>query len=125
MLTAASLAFLNSMAVDPDAHGTMEYMSAALIWSDEWPNVESPDFPAVESNLMASYTSLLAYRASITCGKERQDLRPLWDQVVEHAPRWPGLRPERRGVDARRLLEVARRAMDTDLDADNLEGGGV
>jgi hypothetical protein len=125
MLTAASLAFLNSMAVDPDAHGTMEYMSAALIWSDEWPNVESPDFPAVESNLMASYTSLLAYRASITFGKERQDLRPLWDQVVEHAPRWPGLRPERRGVDARRLLEVARRAMDTDLDADNLEGGGV
>src|SRR5262245_57046505 len=104
--SATSLAFLNGMTVDPHAHVILDYLSCALIWSDEWPNVDSPGYRDVEHDLAGSYKRLLAYRASITLGDERTELRPLWDQVVEHAKNWPGLKPERRGDDARRLLEV-------------------
>jgi hypothetical protein len=58
------------------------------------------------------HRSLIAYRASITLGEERMEFRPVWEQVVNDAPHWPGLREERRGEGARRRLLAALRRQD-------------
>jgi len=101
----AALAVLNCMPFDPEARGRYELMSGALIWPDEFPGVA-----------IGASRYLVAYRASITLGEERAEFRPVWDQVVQHAPDWPGLRPERRGEKARRRLLAAQRLSQPCLD---------
>src|SRR5438105_8031694 len=100
-----ALAVLNKMLFDPTACGSFELMSGGLIWSDEFPPPGAPGWAAISPNWVSRF--LLAYRASITLGEERAELRPVWDQVVKQAANWPGLRPERRGVPALRLLKAA------------------
>jgi len=103
----AALAVLDAMRFDPGARAHFEYLSGGLLWSDEFPKCGTSEWLAIAPGHLYSY--LLAYRASITLGPERAGIRELWEQVVQKAPNWPGLRPERRGPRALRRLQAALR----------------
>lgn len=85
-------------------------MSGGLLWPDEFPPLNSPEWELVATQWV--YRFLIAYRASITLGQERAEFKPVWDQVAAAAPRWPGLRAERRGSDALHRLRAALRVQD-------------
>jgi hypothetical protein len=110
LFSANALAVLDRMPFDPAARGSFEQMSGGLIWPDEFPPPGSPGWAVISPNWV--YRFLLAYRASITLGEERAEFRPVWDQVVQQAANWPGLRPERRGEPALRRLRAALRRQD-------------
>jgi hypothetical protein len=100
----AALKILDRSPFDPSSKGSYEYMSGGLIWTDEWPRA------ATLSTLGGDiFKCLIAYRASITLGEEKPELRFAWEQVKAHAPNWPGLRPERYGEKAKRRLLAAKR----------------
>jgi hypothetical protein len=105
--SADALAVLDGMPFDPAARGWFEQLSGGLLWPDEFPRPLSLAWAMIAPNWLYRY--LLAYRASITLGEERVELRPVWDEVVQQAPNWPGLRPERRGERALRRLRAALR----------------
>jgi hypothetical protein len=125
LFSAAALAVLDRQPFDPAARGSYEMMSGGLMWRDEFPEVGSPEWQLVAADWVYRY--LIGYRASITLGEERAAFRPVWEQVVQMAPNWPGLREERRGDDARRRLSAARRSSKRCLDEVarrlGLEGG--
>jgi hypothetical protein len=110
LFSAAALAILDRMPFDPAARGRFEYLSGGLMWQDEFPPVMSPDWQVIAPNY--AYRYLIAYRASITLGREQAAFCPVWEQVVQQAPNWPGLRPERRGAAAMRRLRAALRVQD-------------
>jgi hypothetical protein len=110
LFSADGLAALDRMPFDPAARGSFELMSGGLMWPDEFPRPGSTEWEAVSPRW--AYRYLLAYRASLTLGEERAEFRPVWEQVLRHAPNWPGLRPERRGKRARRRLQAALRRQD-------------
>jgi hypothetical protein len=114
LFSAAALAVLDRRPFDPAARARYEIMSGGLMWPDEFPRPGTPEWEAVSPNWVYRY--LIAYRASITLGEERPAFRPVWEQVVRHAPHWPGLRAERRGERARRRLLAAKRRADRCLD---------
>lgn len=100
----ADLETLDHTPFDPLSRGSYEFFSGGLIRSDEWRSA------AVQSMLGSdAFRCLIAYRASITLGEERPELRFAWDQVKAHAPNWPGLCPERYGENAKRRLLAAMR----------------
>lgn len=102
MFSNAALAILNRQVYDPTAKGDYEIMSGGLLWSDEFPQIGSPEWPVFAHNWV--YRFLLAYRASITMGEENALFRPVWQQAIDHAPNWPGLREERRGKQVQHFL---------------------
>jgi len=114
LFSEAALAALNRQPFDPAARGNYELLSGGLLWPDEFPRPGTPEWEAVSPNYIYRY--LLAYRASITLGEERASFRSVWEQVVQYASNWPGLREERRGERARRRLLAGRRRMDRCLD---------
>jgi hypothetical protein len=103
LFSRAALGLLDRRRFDPSARGQFEYLSGGLIWPDE--------FPAFGATVCRgdAFRYLIAFRASITLGEERDEFRPVWEQVVRHAPHWPGLRPERWGGPAVRRLRAALR----------------
>jgi hypothetical protein len=107
LFTPAALAVLDGLPYDPAARSRYELMSGALIWSDEVRAIGSPEGDLIWENWVFRY--LVGYRASLTLGQERSEFRPVWEQVVRHAPNWPGLRPVRYGDRARRRLLAAKR----------------
>ncbi|WP_165246665.1 hypothetical protein [Paludisphaera soli] len=109
-LTAEALGVLDRMPFDPAARGGFDVMSGGLAWPDAFPRMRSPERAVVYRNWMPRL--LIAYRASITLGEERLKFRAAWEQVVQGAPNWPGLRPERRGDRALRRLRAALRCQD-------------
>jgi hypothetical protein len=110
LFSADALAVLDRMPFDPDARGSFELMSGGLIWPDEFPPPGSPEWELVRPQWVYRY--LVAYRRALTLGEDREEFRPVWEQVVRQAPNWPGLRPERRGERAERRLRAALRQQD-------------
>src|SRR5260370_12743595 len=98
LFSADALGVLDRMPFDPVARGSFELMSAGLIWPDEFPPCGSPEWDLVSPNWVYRY--LIAYRRALTLREERAEFLPVWEQVVRQAPKWPGLRPERRGEGA-------------------------
>jgi hypothetical protein len=107
LFSATALAVLDRQAYDPQARAYYELMSGGLIWPDEFPHFGTSEWVPLSSIALCRY--LIAYRASITLGEERSAFRPVWEQVLLSAPRWPGLREERRGERAKRRLLAAKR----------------
>jgi hypothetical protein len=107
LFSAAGLSVLDRQVYNPAARARYELMSGGLMWPDEFPPCGSPAWMEISPNWV--YRVLIAYRASITQGEERAEFRPVWEQVARHAPNWPGLRDERRGLRARRRLLAAKR----------------
>lgn len=106
LFSAAALVLLDRQFYDPKARSSYEYMSGGLMWPDESPPMGSPEWAAISP--IGAYRYLIAYRASITLGEERMEFRPVWEQVMRYAPRWPGLCEERRGDRARHRLLAAQ-----------------
>ncbi|MDB5307465.1 MAG: hypothetical protein JWO38_1667 [Gemmataceae bacterium] len=113
MFSDAELAILDRMPFEPAARGVFEWLSGGLMWPDEFP-FGTPERRAMSE--AGSIGCLLACRASLTLGQQT-GLYPLWEQVLRHAPNWPGLRPERRGAAALRRLRAALRKQDRCLGA--------
>ncbi len=107
LFTEAALAVLDRQPFDSQSKAGYEIMSGGLVWPDEFPAFASSDWRVVAGGLVHRY--LIAYRASLTLGLERAAYRPIWEQAIRQAPRWPGLRDERRGERARRRLRAAKR----------------
>jgi hypothetical protein len=123
LFSVTALAVLDRQAYNPAARGRYELMSGGLIWDDEFPSLGSPEWQTIKPIFVYRY--LIAYRASITLGEERLDCRPVWEQVLRHAPNWPGLREDRRDERARRRLLAAKRREARCLDEleRHIEGG--
>lgn len=118
LFSMAALSVLDRMPFDPDASGNFEIMSGGLLWPDEFPAIGSVEWELVCTQWVYRY--LLAYRRALTLGEKRDEFQPIWDQVIRHAPNWPGLRPERRGERAAKRLRAALREQDkcfTELEA--------
>ena len=94
---------LHELKHDTNATRAFEMMSGGFIWSDEMPEAYD-DF----KNDYA-FRFLLGYRASLTIGKPRQSLQPIWDAVRTGCPDWPGFRPERFAEKLKRELDSASR----------------
>jgi len=109
LFSPAALEILDSQQHNPAAKGVFEWLSGGLVWPDERPEVSEPGRELVFAN--AAFGCLLASRAAITLGKET-GIWPVWEQMLQHAPNWPGLRPERRGEQARKRLLAAQRRQD-------------
>jgi hypothetical protein len=103
------LSFLRSMTADPSAVASYEYLTGGLVWSDEVPADEQGRRTVWRS---LAFRMAIAYRASLTIGEERAEFRPLWQQIEQDAPSWPGLRPDRRGEAARRQLAERHKELD-------------
>jgi hypothetical protein len=110
LFSAEALVVLDQMPYDPAARASFEYLSGGLIWPDEFPLIGSPDRRQITPP--SAIGAVLAYRASITLGKEWVSYRPIWEHLMQNAPNWPGLRPERRGERALRRLQAALRLQD-------------
>ena len=110
LFSAAALAVLDQMPFDGAASAHFEYLSGGLMWPDEFPPLGSPGRRTISPPSVVG--AVLAYRASITLGKEWTFYRPLWEQLMRQAPNWPGLRAERRGERAQRCLQAALRLQD-------------
>jgi hypothetical protein len=107
LFSAAALEILNRQQYDPTAKGSYELLSGGLRWPDEFPKHGEPGWGEVFAPW--AFRFLLAARAAITLGDEQTGFRSTWDQVVREAPNWPGLRPDRRGEQARKRLLAAKR----------------
>jgi hypothetical protein len=89
----AALEVLSRMSFDPNASYGYEHLSGGFIWSDEFPPLSSPNWHTVSEGYLCRF--LVAARHDITLGEAQPRFYPLWQQVLEFAPNWPGLRPER------------------------------
>src|SRR5437868_2903667 len=110
LFSTVALAILDRMPFDPAARGRFELMSGGLQWSDEFPPGGSAEWELVRPQWVYRYLS--AFRRALTLGEDREEYRPVWEQVTRHAPSWPGLRLERRGERAARRLRAALRGQD-------------
>jgi hypothetical protein len=52
-----------------------------------------------------AFRFVIGYRASLTRGRPRKDLRGAWGQLAAACPDWPGFWPERRSLDMLPVLE--------------------
>ena len=107
------LNLLDALELDPSATVHYEWLSGGLVWSDELPRDEAARRVVTRSH---AFKYVLAYRASVTVGKERAEFRPHWEQVQTHAPHWPGLQPDRRNDEARSRLLASAEAMTRELE---------
>ena len=105
-LTEAALCRLNEMPFDPNATHAYDHMAGGLVWSDEFPS-EDASWDFVSNITPCRY--LVRFRALITLGQTELSDQPLWRQVEQSAPNWPGLRIERRNGRIRRRLQAAKR----------------
>ena len=109
-----AIAILNAMPVDPDATYSYEHLSGGFMWTDEFPPLRSAEWKIVRHDYI--YRFLINMRRCITLGDTSHESTALWQQMVNDAPNWPGLLPERRsGRIAKRLL-AAERLVDRCLD---------
>lgn len=109
----AALAILRDVQYNPDAMMKYDGMSDSLYWSDEFPDEATSACMAVKS---WAYRFVLAYRASLIMSRPREELQPVWEQLAQECPEWPGFRPERRSIDLKPELEARSARFSADLD---------
>src|SRR5262249_44476426 len=90
----AALAILRQARWDPNATHSFEVVSGGFAWSDE--RLQEAAAACMEHRSWA-FRYLMGYRASLTRGAPREELRPPWDQLLRECPEWPGFRSERSG----------------------------
>ena len=119
MFSDDALAVLNSMPHDASATFAYHHFAGGFYWSDEFPDTTSPDWNVVSHDDVYRY--LIRIRRCITFDDADLASLPLWRQVVDFAPNWPGLRADRReGAIVKRLRaaeRLAEKCLD-DLDAE-------
>ena len=84
---------LRRCAYRPDAEMLYDLFAGGLIWTDEAPDRDTDRDLHLACVL---YTRpAIAYRASLTKGKPREDCKPAWERLKHDVPDWPGFAEER------------------------------
>ncbi len=110
----SALAILNAMPFSPDATIAYAHLAGGLVWSDEFPDVNSPAWKIVSHDEVYRY--LIRIRRCITLDDSHLQQLPLWQQVAQFSPNWPGLRADRRTGPIVKRLRAAERLADRCLD---------
>jgi hypothetical protein len=87
-----ALDVLRRAAYHPDAERSYEAMSGSFWWSDEL--VREASYACRRHGSWA-FRYLMGYRASVIRDAPDPELLPVWEQVTQECPGWPGLRIER------------------------------
>ena len=99
--------YLRGLPVDTQATRHHEMMSGGFLWSEEGP---AEGYSEMAGDYAMRF--LLGYRASLTRGQPREELRFVWDAVLSACSEWPGFLVERRSpVLAEELAQVSRAEM--------------
>ena len=107
--TAAALAEFDRMQFDPAATYAYKHLGGGFVWSDEFPSISSDEWKILSHDDLYRY--VIHIRRCITLGDEELLSFPLWRQLEQNAPHWPGLRSDRRtGRISKRLLAAERLA---------------
>lgn len=125
LFTAAALRILNGMPADPNPQYFYEHLSGGFVWSDEFPELLTPEWDTVSHDYV--YRFLVHIRRCITLGDMELESCSLWQQVLNHAPNWPGLLPARRTGRIVRCLRAAERLADrcyARLEAEGMDTDG-
>jgi len=96
---------LNDLSPQADARVYFEYMSGALVWSDEYPPIREEDpnpFP------VPNLRGIWAFRTSLIEEQPREKFREAWELAQSLFPNWPGFLSERRDPSLRDLLARER-----------------
>ena len=81
---------MNVLESDPEAQCCFEYLSGALVWTDERPPFR------VNAEELGALRMLWNYRTSLLLGTPRVEFQDIWDSALALAPQWPGFLPGRR-----------------------------
>jgi hypothetical protein len=104
-----ALIVLRAARWDSNATHSYEIMSGGFAWSDE--RLSQAAAVCLEhSNYAVRF--VMGYRASLTRGAPRDELRAPWDQLLRECPEWPGFRPERASSALAAELDRERREID-------------
>src|SRR4051794_40111078 len=103
LFPAAAIEALRKTRWDPQSTLHYEAMSGGLFWSDEFSREAT--YACIDAENYA-YRYLIAYRASLINGEPREEIRAVWDQMLQECPDWPGFRPERSSMDLKEQLEA-------------------
>ena len=89
---------LAALREDPDARMHYEWMSGALVWSDELPPVEQ-----LEPRESHCLRGVWRYRTSLILGKPEEKFRAGWEHLRALCPNWPGFADDRQRPDPVRV----------------------
>ncbi|GAB5406713.1 MAG: hypothetical protein Aurels2KO_49440 [Aureliella sp.] len=112
--TDEAIAILGALQADPDADYSYDHLSGGFLWTDEFPPIDSSAWTIVKHDYI--YRFLLRMRRCITLGDTAIEQTPLWQQMINDAPNWPGLLLERRSGRIVKRLIAAERIANTCLD---------
>lgn len=84
--------FLRQTRWDPGASRNFDVLAGGFVWSDEGFREAFQEFGSFD---IGPFRCVLAYRASLSRGEPREELRGSWDQLLQACPNWPGFRAER------------------------------
>lgn len=98
------LAVLQKASYDPAAERGFEGLSRSFFWSDELLR----NFMRVCRNHGSmAHRFVMEYRSSLMLGGAIEEYLPVWEQLQNACPAWPGFRPERCSSDLARDLKRA------------------
>ena len=90
------LALLREAVYDPEAERGFEGLSRSFFWSDELlRNV----MRVCRNHGSMAHFFVMEYRSSLILGNAIEENRPVWEQLQNACPAWPGFRPERCSTD--------------------------
>ena len=87
------LELMKRTSFDPGASRGYEHFSGGFYWSDEFA-IGHMEIALGLNDF--THRFLIAHRSAIILGRNVQRFLALWQEVEQHVPGWPGLRPERR-----------------------------
>ena len=99
LFPAEALAIMRKARWRPWARRRYDGLSPGFYWSDEFPW-------RVSDAWTQQCHAVIAFRASLILGEPRAPMRPVWDQLEQECPRWPGFRLARRSPALRHRLEA-------------------
>jgi hypothetical protein len=86
-----------------DAKAHYDILAGGLIWEDEMPSREQTNNYL---KIVCYLRTIIAYRASLTLGCEREEFRENWNALKGIVPNWPGFKKERIFGKPERLLKI-------------------
>ncbi len=86
------LALLQKAVYDTEAERGFEWLSRSFSWSDE---LLDKVMRVCRNHGSMAHFFVMEYRSSLILGNAIEKYRPVWEQLQNACPAWPGFRPER------------------------------
>jgi hypothetical protein len=80
---------LQAMREDPHAKFFYDIFSSALVWTDEFPQIDDLD-------AISCLRCILRYRTSLILGHPEAQYEHYWSEAAELCPNWPGFLSDRK-----------------------------